>query len=48
MVYAKKSSKSLLKIFEPLVVFDENKEFTKDVLQIYKDAGTHSIKAMIE
>jgi tRNA1Val (adenine37-N6)-methyltransferase len=48
MVYAKKSSKSLLKIFEPLVVFDDNKDFTKDVLQIYKDAGTHSIKAMIE
>lgn len=48
MIYAKKDSKSLVKIFEPLIVFDELGEFTNNVLDIYKEAGTHSIKVEFE
>ncbi len=48
MVYAKKDSKSLVRIFEPLVVFDEVKEFTQNVQNIYKEAGTHSVKVECE
>lgn len=48
MIYAKKDSKSLVKIFEPLVVFDEFGQFTQNVLNIYKDAGTNSIKVEVE
>ena len=48
MIYAKKNSKSLVKILNPLIVFDENNEFTKTVQNIYKDAQTHSIKVFCE
>ena len=48
MIYAKKDSKSLVKIFEPLVVFDEFGQFTQNVLNIYKEAGTNSIKVEVE
>lgn len=48
LVYAKKSSKSLTKIFNPLIVFDENNLFTKDVENIYIKSSTYSIKANIE
>ncbi len=37
MIYAKKNSKSLVKILNPLIVFDENNEFTKTVQNIYKE-----------
>ena len=43
LVYARKNSKSLLKVLKPLVVFDE-KEFTLEVQNIYKNSSTHSIK----
>ncbi|AXK48939.1 methyltransferase [Aliarcobacter trophiarum LMG 25534] len=48
MIYAKKDSKSLLKVLTPLIVFDEKNEFTKTVKNIYNEAQTHSIKALIE
>ncbi|RBQ31489.1 methyltransferase [Arcobacter sp. FW59] len=48
LVYAKKNSKSLLKILKPLIVFDENSNFTKEVEDIYKHIRTHSIKVDFE
>lgn len=46
LVYARKNSKSLLKVLQPLVVFDE-KDFTQKVQNIYKKSATHSIKVEI-
>lgn len=46
LVYARKNSKSLLKVLEPLTVFDDN-EFTSDVKKIYEHSSTHSIKVDI-
>lgn len=46
LVYARKNSKSLLKIMNPLVVF-ENEEFTSEVQEIYKNSSTYSIKVEI-
>ncbi len=46
LIYAKKNSKSLLKIIEPLIVFN-NTEFTHKVEEIYKKSSTHSIKVEI-
>lgn len=48
LVYARKNSKSLSRIFSPLFVFDENNEFTKEVQEIYKKSSTHSIKVEVE
>jgi len=48
LVYAKRNSKSLTKILKPLIVFDENNEFTLEVKEIYKKSSTHSIKVDIE
>ena len=47
LVYARKNSKSLTKILEPLIVFD-NLEFTNEVNKIYEKSSTHSIKVDIE
>lgn len=46
LVYARKNSKSLLKVIEPLTVF-ENDEFSDEVNEIYKKSSTHSIKVEI-
>ncbi|MCP4971876.1 MAG: methyltransferase [Arcobacter sp.] len=46
LVYARKNSKSLLKVLDPLIVFDKN-DFTKKVQSIYKNSSTHSIKVEI-
>lgn len=46
LVYARKNSKSLLKVLKPLIVF-ENEEFTNEVQEIYKKSSTHSIKVQI-
>ena len=46
LVYARKNSKSLLKVMDSLVVF-KNEEFTSEVQSIYKKSSTHSIKAQI-
>jgi len=48
LVYAKKNSKSLLKVLNPLIVFDENLNFTKEVEEIYKNIKVHSIKVNFE
>lgn len=48
LVYAKKNSKSLIKVLNPLICFDENGDFTKEVMEIYKKCSTYSIKAKIE
>lgn len=46
LVYARKNSKSLLKVLSPLIVF-ENDNFTQEVEFIYKKSSTHSIKVEI-
>ncbi len=46
LVYARKNSKSLLKVIEPLTVF-ENEEFSEDAKEIYEHSSTHSIKVEI-
>lgn len=48
LIYAKKSSKSLTKIFNPLIVFDDQNNFTKEVEEIYAKTSTYSIKAEFE
>lgn len=48
LVYAKRNSKSLTKILKPLIVFDENNEFTSEIQDIYIKSSTHSIKVDIE
>ena len=48
LVYAKRNSKSLTKILKPLIVFDENGDFSLEVQEIYKKSSTHSIKVDIE
>ncbi|BCD62229.1 MULTISPECIES: tRNA1(Val) (adenine(37)-N6)-methyltransferase [Nitratiruptor] len=47
MIYAKKSSKSLCKIFPPLVVFNEKGEYAKHTHEIFKKVGVHSIKCSL-
>ena len=46
LVYARKNSKSLTKILNPLIVFEKD-EFTQEVQDIYKVSSTHSIKVEI-
>ena len=46
MVHARNGSKSLMKIHPPLITFD-GKDFSKEVLEIYKTASTQSIKCQI-
>ena len=48
LVYAKRNSKSLTKILKPLIVFEENGDFTSEVQEIYKKSSTYSIKVDIE
>ncbi len=47
MVYARKNSKSKLKVINPLIMFDENGEFTQEVNDIYLKCSTHSIKCEV-
>lgn len=46
LIYGRKNSKSLLRVLEPLIVFDD-KNFSKKVENIYKMSATHSIKVEI-
>lgn len=46
LIYARKNSKSLTKILNPLIVF-ENDDFTSEVDEIYKKSSTYSIKVEI-
>ena len=48
LVYARKNSKSLTKIQNPLIVFDEQNNFTQEVQDIYTKSSTYSIKVDIE
>jgi len=48
LVYARKNSKSLTKIFNPLIVFDNSNDFTQEVQEIYKKSSTYSIKVNVE
>ena len=48
LVYAKKNSRSLTKIFNPLIVFEHNNDFTQEVQNIYEKSSTYSIKVNIE
>lgn len=48
LVYARKNSKSLTKIFNPLIVFDSNNDFTQEVEDLYIKSSTYSIKVNIE
>ncbi len=47
MVAARKSSKSLLKILPPAVMFSENGNFNEATNKIYKKCSTHSIKCEV-
>ncbi len=44
MIYARKNSKSKLKVISPLIMFDENGKFTQEVNSIYEKCSTYSIK----
>ena len=46
MIKARKNSKSLLEVLEPLYAFEDN-EFSQEAKDIYKRTGTHSIKCTI-
>jgi len=46
MIKARKNSKSLLEVLEPLYAFEKN-EFSQEAKDIYKRTGTHSIKCKI-
>lgn len=48
LVYARRNSKSLTKIFNPLIVFDNNNDFTQEVQDLYIKSSTYSIKVNIE
>ncbi len=48
MVYARKNSKSKLKVLSPLIMFDKNHKFTDEVNNIYTKCATHSIKCTVD
>ncbi len=47
MIACRKSSKSLIKILEPAIMFDENGKFMDSTNNIYNLCSTHSIKFYI-
>ena len=47
MIYCKKNSKTPVKIYPPLIMFDGN-EFSKEVKKIYNQIKAHSIKINIK
>ena len=47
MVMARKSSKSMMKILSPAIMFDENGEFNKATTEIYTLCSTHSVKCEV-
>ncbi len=44
MILARNNSKSMTKIFPPLVVFDENSNYLDEAKRAFNMASTHSIK----
>jgi len=47
MVYARKNSKSKLKILPPLIMFNDDAKFTQEVEGIYTKCATYSIKCEV-
>lgn len=47
MVMGRKNSKTPLKIFPPLIMFEKNGVFKSEINQIYEKCNTHSIKCDI-
>ncbi len=47
MIYARKNSKSKLKILPPLIMFNNDGSFKDETNQIYTQCSTHSIKCQI-
>ena len=47
MIYARKNSKSKLKVLSPLIMFDENGDFNKTTDNIYVQCTTYSIKCEV-
>jgi len=47
MIGARKSSKSLLKVIPPIIMFNNDGSFTEEVNNIYNTCNTHSIKCDI-
>ena len=45
MIAARKSSKARCKILPPFVTFENDGSYTKEALEAFKEANTHSIKA---
>ncbi len=48
IIAARKSSKARSKILPPLIVFDSNRNYTKEAKEAFKIANTHSIKGVYE
>ena len=48
MIVARKGSKAKCKIMPPLIVFNEDGAYTQEAERAFKDANTHSIKAISE
>lgn len=44
MISARKNSKAMMKILAPLIVFDEESNYTEKAQNAFDKAGTHSIK----
>jgi len=47
MVYARKNSKTMMKIMPPLIMFEKN-EFSNEVNKIYANFAVHSIKVELD
>ncbi len=48
MITARKSSNSVCKVLAPLIVFNDNNEYTNEAKEAFKLADTYSIKAEFE
>jgi tRNA1(Val) A37 N6-methylase TrmN6 len=48
MIYARKNSKSKLKVLSPLIMFDNKGKFKNQINDIYKKCSTHSIKCDVD
>ncbi len=47
MVYARKNSKTMIKILPPVIMFNEDGKFTEATNNVYERCSTHSIKCEI-
>lgn len=48
MVYARKGSRSPLKVLNPIIMFEMDGEFKQSTNEIYKKCNTHSIKSIVD